>query len=157
MTTKLLGAIIFLGLGFLLCKITTKQEPTHQVTPNACIQLTPAQQLASLIENDFQSLSKTNQLPLEWFSISRVESRISSQLANAILGNRRPEFKRIKEGANYLELEIMDMPDDVNPGIIVQASLFDIKSRNKIFEIGRTYSMKQLNRQDTNNNSVEAQ
>lgn len=156
MTTKLLGAIIFLGLGFLLCKITTEQEQSIEIPPQVCTQLTPAQQLASLIENDFQNLSKTDQLPLEWFSISRVETRVGSLLANAILGQERPKFKRIKEGSNYLELEIMDMPDDVNPGIIVQASLFDNKSQNKIFEIGRTYSMKQLNRQDTNN-AIEAQ
>lgn len=157
MTTKLLGAIIFLGLGFMICKATTDSESKMPTTSSACIQKTPAQQLANLIESDFQNLAKMDKLPLEWFSISKVETRVSSQLANAILGQERPNFKRIKEGSNYLEIEIMDMPDEINPGIIVQVSLFDIKSKNKIFEIGRTYDMTQLNQTISSSNRSDAQ
>ncbi|MNT75914.1 hypothetical protein D3C72_2148600 [compost metagenome] len=74
---------------------------------------------------------------------------MGSELAKAILGkNRKPTFQRIKEGTAYLEMEIMDLPDEENPGIIIQASLFDIKSKNKIFEIGRTYTMNQLNKEE---------
>jgi hypothetical protein len=74
---------------------------------------------------------------------------MGSELAKALLGkHRKPEFQRLKEGTAYLEMEIMDLPDDEDPGIIVQASLFDIKSKNKIFEIGRTYTMSQLNKEE---------
>lgn len=150
MITKLLGAIIFFGVGFLACRLTTERSQPLQPSTKNCVQQTPAQQIIKLIENDFQTLSKTNQLPLGWFSISKVETKINSQLANALLGQERPSFKRIKEGSNYLELEIIDLPDEMNPGIIVQASLFDLRSNNKIFEIGRTYKMSELNQQVAN-------
>ena len=115
----------------------------------ACAQLTPAQQLVKLINDDFTDLKATNQLPEAWNSISTVEYKMGSELAKALLGkHHKPEFQRLKEGTAYLEMEIMDLPDDENPGIIVQASLFDIKSKNKIFEIGRTYTMAQLNKEE---------
>jgi hypothetical protein len=114
-----------------------------------CIPMTPAEQLIKLINDDFGQLRKTNQLPKAWDSISTIEYKMGSELAKALLGKtRRPNFQRIKEGTAYLEMEIMDLPDEENPGIIIQASLFDIKSKNKIFEIGRTYTMNQLNNEE---------
>lgn len=114
----------------------------------SCEQLTPAEQLVKLINEDFSELGNTNQLPKEWNSIATVEYKMGSTLAKALLGkNHKPTFQRIKEGTTYLEMEIMDLPDEENPGIIIQASLFDIKSKNKIFEVGRTYTMTQLNKE----------
>jgi hypothetical protein len=114
-----------------------------------CAQLTPAEQLVKLINDDFSELGATKQLPEAWNSISTIEYKMGSELAKALLGKtRKPTFERIKEGTAYLEMEIMDLPDEENPGIIIQASLFDIKSKNKIFEIGRTYTMNQLNKEE---------
>lgn len=112
-----------------------------------CVQLTPAEQLIQLIDGDFSDLEQEGQLPKEWKSIATVEYRLSSDLARAILGKEKPGIQRVKNGTHYLEVEVLDLPDEKNPGIILQASLFDIKSKNKIFEIGRTYTMNQLNKQ----------
>lgn len=115
----------------------------------SCEQLTPAEQLVKLINEDFSALGNSGQLPKEWNSIATVEYKMGSTLAKALLGkNHKPTFQRIKEGTTYLEMEIMDLPDEESPGIIIQASLFDIKSKNKIFEVGRTYTMKQLNKEE---------
>lgn len=147
----------FLGIFFIAIAGTiaylTMQSEIGLLNPLAkkesCAQLTPAEQLVKLINDDFAELSASNQLPKEWNSISTIEYKMGSELAKALLGkSRKPNFQRIKEGTAYLEMEVMDLPDEENPGIIIQASLFDIKSKNKIFEIGRTYSMNQLNKEE---------
>lgn len=151
MIYKIIGAAIIAVAGVLAffiiqddSKSFLKKEKAAAV--EACVQLTPAQQLAKLINDDFDNLNQTKQLPPAWNKIATVELRMNSQLAKTILGKERPNIQRVKEGTSYLELEIVDLPDEENPGIIIQASLFDIKSKNKIFEIGRTYTMNDLNK-----------
>ncbi len=149
MVYKLLGILIICAagtLGYLIVDESALEKLNTSLKNSSCIQLTPAQQFTNLIKDDFERLAQKKQLPAEWNSIATIEIRMNSQLAKALLGNRLPELKRVKEGTHYLELEFMDLPDDENPGVIIQASLFDIKSNNKIFEIGRTYTMNELNK-----------
>ncbi|HEX7675893.1 MAG TPA: hypothetical protein VF412_17075 [Bdellovibrio sp.] len=154
MLYKILGALIIIAAAA-IAFITLNEQGMSVIPPKkaksqiekACVQLTPAEQLVKLIDDDFQNLVRERQLPQAWANISTVEYRNSSELARAILGKLRPNIKRIQNGTTFLEVEILDMPDEVNPGIILQASLFDIKSKNKIFEIGRTYTMDDLNHQ----------
>ncbi|KYG61389.1 hypothetical protein AZI86_16885 [Bdellovibrio bacteriovorus] len=144
MVYKFIGAtIILVAVAFGV--VVFKDEFETQKT-EFCSQLTPAQQLTRMIDEDFAQLNKEGQLPKEWNSIATVELRMNSTLAKALMGKHRPTFHRVKDGSSFLELEVMDLPDDENPGIIIQASLFDIKSKNKVFEIGRTYTMNDLNR-----------
>lgn len=148
MIYKVLGALIIIAAGALA--FLTLQDEDGPLKKDkkvaACVQLTPAQQLSQMINDDFQVLAQEGQLPPEWNSVATVEIRMNSELARAILGKQRPNIQRVKDGKNYLELEVMDLPDEENPGVIIQASLFDIKSKNKIFEIGRTYTMNELNK-----------
>lgn len=144
MIYKFLGALI-VGAAVAIAVLALKDDFGTSPKAETCVQLTPSQQFAKLIDDDFAELHKTEQLPKEWDSIATIELRLNSQLAKALLGKERPTFKRLKEGTASLELEVMDLPDEENPGVIIQASLFDIKSKNKIFEIGRTYTMEDLN------------
>lgn len=147
MINKIFGVLIIvvaLGLGYMV--LEDDFRASDQKSPEVCIQLTPAQQLIKMIDDDFQELGATGQLSEGWKSISAVEVRMNSNLAKTLLGKERPHFAQVKEGSTSLELEIMDLPDEENPGVIIQASLFDIKSKNKIFEIGRTYTMNELNK-----------
>lgn len=154
MLYKILGALIIVAAATIA--FLTLNEQGVSVLPGKksksqiekqCVQLTPAEQLVKLIDDDFQNLIRERQLPQAWANIATVEYRNGSELARAILGKLRPNIKRIQNGTTFLEVEILDMPDEVNPGIILQASLFDIKTKNKIYEIGRTYTMDDLNHQ----------
>ncbi|WP_373999019.1 hypothetical protein [Bdellovibrio bacteriovorus] len=152
MVYKILGVLIIAAAG-VLAYITLQQDDggllgvgKKEKKEQACVQLTPAQQLAQMINDDFHALAQAQQLPAQWNSIATVEIRMNSELAKAILGKQRPNIQRVKEGTAFLEMEFMDLPDEENPGIIIQASLFDIKSKNKIFEVGRTYTMDNLNK-----------
>jgi len=154
MVFKVIGSLIMVAAG-ILAYLTIQDQATLKNIKGAikdknqveCVQLTPAEQLIQLIDDDFSNLEQEGQLPKQWKSIATVEYRLSSELARAILGKAKPGIQRVKNGTHYLEVEVLDLPDETNPGIILQASLFDIKSKNKIFEIGRTYTMNQLNKQ----------
>ncbi|WP_295905998.1 hypothetical protein [uncultured Bdellovibrio sp.] len=152
MLYKLIGALIIVVAGTIaFLALQEEGNPLHALKKDkkaaeVCVQLTPAQQLAKMINDDFQALAQSGELPAQWGSIATVEFRMNSELARAILGKQRPHIQRVKDGKSYLELEVMDLPDEENPGVIIQASLFDIKSKNKIFEIGRTYTMNDLNK-----------
>lgn len=153
MLYKILGALIIASaatIAFLTIKDESNLNFSKHLSKKgevACIQLTPAEQLIKLIDDDFKSLEKANQLPAQWKSIATIEYRIGSDLARALLGKAKPGIQRVQNGTSYLEVEVLDLPDENNPGIILQSSLFDIKSKNKIFEIGRTYTMNDLNHQ----------
>lgn len=149
MVYKILGILIICAAGFLGYLIVDDSALSRFQSSgkrSTCVQLTPAQQFTQLIKEDFEQLVQEKQLPSQWNSIATIEIRMNSQLAKALLSNQTPELKRVKNGDHYLELEFMDLPDDENPGVIIQASLFEIKSKNKIFEIGRTYTMNDLNK-----------
>lgn len=146
---RILG-ILILGAALSLIAIILKDDNKliallGQNPATTCEQRTPAQQLSLLIKNDFDHLLKNKELPAEWSQISSINFQMNSTLAKALLGKHRPRFKQIQNGAYFMEIEVMDLPDDNDPGIILQISLFEIKSQNKVFEIGRTYTMNQLN------------
>ncbi|MEN0059481.1 MAG: hypothetical protein AAGB31_11650 [Bdellovibrio sp.] len=144
MIYKVLGVLIMVAAGVIMSLILKQETP--------CVQLTPAQQLIALINDDFHTLIREGSLPPEWNSIATIKVEMNSDLARALLGKERPRFQRVKDGSSYLELQFLDLPDEENAGIIIQASLFDIKSKNKIFEIGRTYTMDDLNKKASQSN-----
>lgn len=149
--TKILGVIIILAAGaiaFLAMEDEGVLKSFTKTEAAPCVQLTPADQFIQLINNDFKALNEAGELPEEWKKIATIQARMNSSLAKALMGKKRPQFERVQDGTTYLELEFMDLPDETNPGVIIQASLFDIKSQNKLFEIGRTYTMQELNREN---------
>lgn len=148
MMYKIFG-LVFMAIAGTIAYLTLGMNPsTMDFCSNQSKKQTPAEQLIEMINEDFNQLDREHQLPKQWNSIATVEYKMGSGLARAILGKRRPQVQRIQEGTAFLEMEIMDLPDESNPGIIIQASLFDIKSKNKIFEIGRTYLMSDLNEEN---------
>lgn len=103
-----------------------------------------AVQVLKMIENDFLELTELGKLPPEWSQITNVEFRRVSNFTLLLLGRSRPYFSINKSGSKVLEIDFIDIYDNQNPGLIIQASLFDLDSKNKIFEIGRTYSIRQF-------------
>ena len=147
MITKVIGILIMIAAVSIALLTLKGEDGFFCKQQKSCVQLTPAQQLSQLIERDFEQLVKDKSLPQQWSTIRSTEVRMNSQLAKTLLGKTLPEVPahKVAEGDHYLELEIVDLPDDENPGLIVQASLFNIKTKNKIYEIGRSYTMKDLN------------
>jgi hypothetical protein len=149
MVYKIIGSFVILAAG-VLAFLIVQDGPTGSLIrakSESCVQLTPAQQLIKLINDDIDGLHREGKLPKQWNAIATIEYKVRSELARTLLGSEKLALQRVKEGNYYLEVEVLDMPDEVDPGIILQMSLKEIKSKNKIFEIGRTYLMSTLNRQ----------
>ncbi|WP_413558388.1 hypothetical protein [Bdellovibrio sp. HCB209] len=151
MVYKVIGTLVILAAG-VLAFLIVQDGPTRTFARKSkssenCVQLTPAQQLVKLINDDIDQLRKEGKLPKQWEAIATIEYKIRSDLARTLLGSEKLTLQRVKEGNHYLEVEVLDLPDDKDPGIILQMSLKEIKSKNKIFEVGRTYLMSTLNRQ----------
>lgn len=149
MVYKIIGSLVILTAG-VLAFLIVQDRPTGSFVRSkaeSCVQLTPAQQLIKLINEDINDLQHQGNLPKEWNGIATIEYKVRSDLARTLLGSEKLALQRVKEGNYYLEVEVLDMPDEKDPGIILQMSLKEIKSKNKIFEIGRTYLMSTLNKQ----------
>jgi hypothetical protein len=144
--TKTLGFLIVAAAGF-IAGLALKDDLIIPEKPiEAHRQQTPAEQTVLMIDRDFHQLGIDKQLPEAWLGIKTVEYKMGSFLAKSLLGDLRPHFPQNKEGNGHLEVEVLDLPDETNPGFILQVSLFDLKSKNKIFEVGRSYTMNDLNK-----------
>lgn len=147
MILKVIGFSIVAIAGF-IAGLALKDDlmTPENASAQVCEQKTPAQLFVGLIDNDFSDLAIKKELPGAWTHIKTVEYKMGSTLGNALLGDQRPHFPQTGQGKGHLEVEVLDLPDESNPGVILQVSLFDIETNNKIFEIGRTYTMKDLNK-----------
>lgn len=144
--TKTLGFLVVAAAGFIAGLALKDDILIPEKTAEVCQQRTPGEQLIALIDQDFKALGTDKQLPEAWLGINTIEYKMGSLLASALMGDLRPHFPQNKEGHGHLEVEVLDLPDDSNPGFILQVSLFDQKTKNKIYEIGRSYTMNDLNR-----------
>lgn len=146
--TKTLGFLIVAAAGF-IAGLALKDDlmlPEKATTSAIHHQLTPAELTVLMIDKDFHQLGLDKQLPEAWMNIKTVEYKMGSFLAKSLLGELRPHFPQKQDGNGHLEVEVLDLPDESNPGFILQVSLFDLKSKNKIFEVGRSYTMADLNK-----------
>lgn len=98
----------------------------------------PSQKLQVAIQLDTASTLKTN-IETSKLRIHHVDIKYRSKLAHDFLNKYQPKFKTVTNGEVWLEIEVLDLPDKDNPGVITQTSVFDIKSNNKISEFGETY------------------
>ncbi|RZJ74107.1 MAG: hypothetical protein EOO45_09415 [Flavobacterium sp.] len=98
----------------------------------------PPEKLQSAIQLDTSSTLKTN-IETSNLKIHHVDIKYRSKAAHDFLNKYQPKFKTVENGEVWLEIEVLDLPDKHNPGIITQTSVFDLKSNNKISEFGETY------------------
>lgn len=109
-----------------------------------------ADQIDQLVKQDFQSLLQKNELPVLWFQVAnyKVTSKESYSYA---LSNKQNSFKEIfslirDENKNhYAEIEMIDVISESDEALfILQISIFNIKTKNKVFEISRKYNFNDL-------------
>lgn len=108
--------------------------------------LSPGHKLKTIIQKDvLTSLQlKDKEEPTK---IHHVELKYRSKKAHEFLQQNQPSFETHNNGTVWLEIEILDLPDPHNPGLITQTSVFDLKSNNKISEFGQTYYFKDFDKE----------
>lgn len=93
------------------------------------------------VSEDLAAMRAKKLLPKEWDSIQYIAYNFHTDLQRRLVGHRKFKIKDDPQGNYRLEIEFIDVPDEEAPAIILQMSLFDLASNNKIFEVGRTHSI----------------
>lgn len=98
---------------------------------------------SAFVSRDLQELRDQGQLPKEWAEIQHVAYEINTPFQKELLGDRKIQSIPESPGGRYkLEIQFVDVPDEENPAIILQLSMIEMESGNKVWELGRTYDLK---------------
>lgn len=149
MTQKVVGLILIalstLGIGSMIHKewfttvsITTNREQEASAPP---VELNP---IALHILQDIKTLDEKGYLSKQWKNIAEVEYKYNSELQKSILPEKFLDTLRHPKGHYRMEVEIIDLPNPEKTTLILQMSLLNIKTGNKVSEIGRTYDFTQF-------------
>lgn len=93
------------------------------------------------VESDLSELRLSKRLPSGWDSIKTVTFLPADSEQKPYLANIRSLFPINKDGALELIIDVVEIDEEEQKSIILQMSLIDLNSRNKIWELGRTYRL----------------
>lgn len=132
MDTKIIGLVLLICAGLLFYQSYDDFIDSY---------FSPAAKLQAKIEKDIAQNIHVHH-PESESEIRRVVVKYHSEEAHAFFKKHQPKFKINPDGKIWLEIEMIDVPDEENPGILTQTSVFDVKTNNKIGEFGSTYPIK---------------
>lgn len=100
---------------------------------------TPPDRFNMFISEDLHSLSLDKRLPKEWQSLRNVVVQINDPALSQWVEKINLPLKRNPAGTTRAEVSIMRWSDSPKYGVLVQIELFDIRTKNKVFELNRNY------------------
>lgn len=130
MMSRIFGFLLIAGAAFLVW-LSSKEHPK--------LVRTGPPTLGELVSEDLKSTQKKGQLPIIWNSIKLVTTHFSSESQKELMKDQNFEIPRNLNGEYELEIDFIDIPDEKTPGLILQFSLIEVKSKNKKWEMGKTY------------------
>lgn len=125
--------LIALGITFYLVNSDWAQRETLRYFGS------DGQRISILLEDQIQKELQSNSKNKQWSQVKRVIVEYSGQRAKKVIGPHFDPFIYEATGDKKVEVVVLDLIDEKAPGIILQISLFDEKSGNKIAEHGITY------------------
>lgn len=93
------------------------------------------------VEGDLDKLRFDKRLPSGWDLIKNVSFEPKESEKKPYMNNIRSLFPINSEGRLELVIEVVELDEKDLKSVIFQMSLFDINSKNKIWELGRTYQL----------------
>lgn len=104
---------------------------------------TPGKIFAKKFETDMEYLHQNGHLPKMWDELKEVKFVSPSKSSKAWLEQAEPKITTIPEGKYTLEYVLIDdsEPQTQKTIALVQMSIFEIASGNKIWELARVYSL----------------
>ena len=99
----------------------------------------PVQKLDRLWNDDIAILEASKKLPPAWFKIKNLELYGGTDEAKAWLKRLHPNIKTQKDGTHTLEVLLLVWEEDGKKGAVIQYNLTDLKSKNMVWELGRTF------------------
>lgn len=98
-----------------------------------------AQIVQKIWYEDIKKLHEAKQLPLSWWQIKEVKTRALSKKSARWLKSIAPPVTYNPNGDFQLEITIDHNEEPNSLAIIVNYSLNDLKTKNTLWEFGRTY------------------
>ncbi|HRO68093.1 MAG TPA: hypothetical protein PL182_11060 [Pseudobdellovibrionaceae bacterium] len=140
MIQKLLGLILLAGAGFLAWNAFYEKS----LSPNSQKAEAPKSvSFSDFVSTDLSSLRSQGHLPKEWDEIQHVSYLMHSAFQRELIGKHKiSAIPENPSGRYKMEIEFIDVPDDEDPSLILQMSMMDIQTNNKVWELGRTYPLK---------------
>lgn len=107
------------------------------------VPMPPGEIFAKKFESDIEQLHKNGGLPQAWDSLKEVKFVATSKGAEAWLAQAKPSIATLADGKYVLEYVLIDdsEPEKQMTVALVQMSIMEVPSGNKIWELARLYSL----------------
>lgn len=102
----------------------------------------PQYKLEAMLIKDVEKLKHSQMLPEAFQSLSEIELHGGTKEAKAWLQEIRLPFKATEKGTHTLEVLLVTWSEGPKDGAMVQYNLVDNASGNMIWELGRTFILK---------------
>lgn len=134
--------VVVTGLFLILTNFdlnTDGPDSIEQQTEN----MSDGQRLVQLVRSDLERLAQENLLPLELQNLSEVSLTSHSERAKEwiVEQNFNNIFKQSKEGKYNLQIDLLEWSEGEKNGAILQFNLLENSTKNKIWEISRSYDL----------------
>jgi len=101
----------------------------------------PAEKLAVVWAEDIANLQKSKTLPKEWAEIHEVSIRTDNSPLHEWTAKIKPPVSINPKGRYRLEVFFVLLLEGNRYGTVAEYDLVEIASKNKIWELGRTYKL----------------
>lgn len=102
----------------------------------------PTEKLEVYIEKDLDLLRESGNLPKEFDSLAKMEVYGGTDQAKIWVNSLRLPFKLKEGGTHNLEVLVVDWEEGPKDGVMVQYNLVEKKSGNMVWELGRTFILR---------------
>lgn len=137
MRNQLIGLVLIIAAGGL---VWLSMNPEGLPLPSVSTNSKPLS-FSAFVSEDLMHMRQKKMLPAAWGSIQYVAYNFNSDYQQALINNEKIKITESPSGRYRLEIEFIDVPDDEHPALILQYSLFELASNNKIWELGKTYPL----------------
>lgn len=102
---------------------------------------TPAEQLQWAWEDDLIDLNQRRLLPKEWKDIREIQLIPTDDFTKASLHQLETPITLNEKGQFRLEILMVSWQEAQQSGVIFQYNLTNMKTKNQIWEMGRTFTL----------------
>lgn len=88
---------------------------------------------------DVQDLEASKRLPKPWFEVKNLEVVGGTPETKEWLSRIKVPLKINPDGGHHLDVLVVAWEEEGKRGALVQYNLVDLKTRNNIWELGRTF------------------
>ncbi len=105
---------------------------------------TPLEKLQILVSQDFIKTKDKNEFPKEWSALKGYQVYYHSSIAEYFFKKIQVPMGASPQGIYYAKIDIVDIPDAKNPGFLLQISLINHKTNDKVEEFAKDYYLADL-------------